>query len=569
MDFLIGLIKNPFIALFITITLGYLFGKIKYRTFVLGGIAGSLIMGVVVGQLNIKIPSSVGPLFFALFIYAVGYQGGAQFFKSINRRTLVELISASLTCVLGLGTVLLFAWWFNLDKGIAAGLAAGGLTQSAMIGSSGSAIAHLGLSETLTHTLQTNVAVGYAVCYIFGSFGPILLLATVFPLMMRWNLRKEAINLAAQQTHGDPELEPGQFSALGSLKTRVFQIKTDSKIVGKTSEGAFADTDHDAGVEAILRDDKMLELKPDTVIKAGDIVAITAKTDFLLTLADLIGPEVSKPDSLKLIEQNQNCVLTNKSLAGKTIAQLYQALSLKKCYGIFVNKISRFGDILPLTRNLKLQKGDEIELVGKAKDVSSIGKVIGSLVSAAPVTDFVFFGIGMALGFLLGLITFSIFGVDINLGSGVGCLLSGLVFGWLRANHPRYGALPTGASNFLRDFGLAVFVASVGITAGPEAVTAIKEHGMQLFILGIGVTLIPQILTFFISYYALRIRNPITLLATIAGGRSANPGFAAILEKAGNSTPVVPFTATYALANIWLTLWGPVVVALVATLPAK
>ncbi|WP_317135142.1 aspartate-alanine antiporter-like transporter [Piscirickettsia litoralis] len=150
-----------------------------------------------------------------------------------------------------------------------------------------------------------------------------------------------------------------------------------------------------------------------------------------------------------------------------------------------------------------------------------------------------------------------------SIGTGGGCLFSGLIFGWLRSTHPRYGALPTGASNFLRDFGLAVFVATVGITAGPQAIQTIKQYGIELFLLGIGVTLIPQIITFFISYYLLRIKNPIEILATIAGGRSANPGFAALLDKAGNSTPVIPFTATYAIANIWLTLWGPIIIGLV------
>jgi AspT/YidE/YbjL antiporter-like protein len=161
------------------------------------------------------------------------------------------------------------------------------------------------------------------------------------------------------------------------------------------------------------------------------------------------------------------------------------------------------------------------------------------------------------------MLTINIFGVSISIGSGGGCLLSGLVFGWLRSRHPQIGALPSGASNFLRDFGLAVFVATVGITAGPQALVAIKQYGMELFLLGVGVTIIPQIITFFISYYLLKIKNPIEILATIAGGRSANPAFAALLEKAGNSTPVVSFTATYAIANIWLTLWGPIIVALV------
>jgi AspT/YidE/YbjL antiporter-like protein len=171
----------------------------------------------------------------------------------------------------------------------------------------------------------------------------------------------------------------------------------------------------------------------------------------------------------------------------------------------------------------------------------------------------------MTVGMLLGMISFKLGGIPVTLGSGVGCLLSGLFFGWLRFTRPRFAALPDGATNFLRDFGLAVFVALVGINAAPQALEAIKQNGLTLLLLGAGVTIIPQIITFYISYFALRIRNPIIAMSAVAGGRSANPAFAALLEKAGNTTPVATFTITYAIANIFLTLWGPVVVGVVQT----
>jgi AspT/YidE/YbjL antiporter-like protein len=243
---------------------------------------------------------------------------------------------------------------------------------------------------------------------------------------------------------------------------------------------------------------------------------------------------------------------------------MYKKLRSEKQYGVFVHSVRRLGDTIPVTSDLKLKQGDELELIGSPKDLDKFCSEIGKSISAVPLTDFIFFGFGMALGFLFGLVGFKVFGVSVYLGSGVGCLISGLIFGWIRSVKPAYGALPTGASNFLRDFGLVVFVASVGLTAGPAALTAIKSNGMNLFLMGIGVTLIPQIISFYISYYLLKIKNPIILLSTIAGGRSANPGFAALLEKAGNATPVLPFTASYVLANIWLTLWGPIIIALVA-----
>lgn len=156
--------------------MGYLIGKFRIKTFVLGGIAGSLIVGVVIGQIGINLSPELGSIFFALFIYAVGYQGGPQFFRSLNKQTLVQLGSATLTCLFGLACVLIAAYWFHLDRGTAAGLGVGALTQSAMIGTASGAIAKLGLSAEQIKHMQSNVAVGYAVCYIFGSFSTALLI---------------------------------------------------------------------------------------------------------------------------------------------------------------------------------------------------------------------------------------------------------------------------------------------------------------------------------------------------------------------------------------------------------
>lgn len=563
MSFLHSLFEQaPLLALFITIALGYFVGKFRVKRFVLGGIAGSLLVGVLIGQLGIKLPTGIGGIFFALFIYAVGYQGGAQFFRSLNKEMAIQLFSASVTCVLGLLCVLAAAIVFHLDRGTAAGLAAGALTQSAMIGTASSAIAKLHLSSHVTQVMQSNVAVGYAVCYIFGSFGPILLLATVFPSMMGWDLRKEAIKLAKTKAGDQSAPSAGEFNALQQIDTRVYCVSPQSSVIGKTVISIFENNTNMA-IEALMRNNALIDMTPTTVLQPNDTIAVTGKIQAFAQHQDLFGPEVDKPQGMQLIEETRQVVLTNKKYNKTTIGQWYQKIDIAKRYGVFITSISHLGEKIPADSNTVLHRGDEIELAGRSADLNRVSKLLGRTLSAAPITDFIFFGLGMAIGVLLGLISFKVLGISVTLGSGVGCLFSGLIFGWLRSTHPRFGALPTGASNFLRDFGLAVFVSVIGITAGPQAIQTIKQYGMELFFLGVGVTLIPQIITFYFSYYILRIKNPITLLATIAGGKSANPGFAALLDKAGNSTPVVSFTATYAIANILLTLWGPVIIGLI------
>jgi putative transport protein len=556
------LTAEPLLALFLTIALGYLVGKLKAGNFVLGGIAGTLLVGVVIGQFGVDINSGIKAIFFALFIYAVGFQGGPQFFHALNRRSLNQLASAFVMCFAGLLCVLAAAWMFDLDRGMAAGLAAGGLTQSAIIGTAGDAIGKLGLSAELTKTMQTNVAVGYAVCYIFGSLGPIIMVSWFLPLIMKWDVRKEAIKLANLLSGGHPELDPGQFNAAQPIATRIYEIATDSKAAGKTAL-AIDQQLSDVSVEAIYREGKAIDLTDTTIIGVGDRVAITGMISVMENACGLLGREVTPPNGLLLVQENREIILTNPALNDREIREIHDHVNVETRHGVFLTAVKRMGLDLPLLDKLQLKRGDELHFTGSPTDLNRVQSKIGYKISAAAVTDFIFFGIGMLIGMLIGMIQFKIWGIPISIGSGGGCLLSGLFFGWPRSVHPNFAALPVGASNFLRDFGLAVFVGIVGISAGPQALVAIQHYGLTLFFLGVGVTLIPQIITFFFSYYVLRIQSPIEALACVAGGRSANPAFAALLAKAGNATPVVSFTVTYAVANVFLTLWGPLIVGII------
>ncbi len=323
----------PLLAVFVTVCLGYVVGKLTIGQFVLGGVAGSLLVGVLIGQLGIHLDTAMKSIFFALFIYAVGYQGGPQFFRSINRRSLNQLVSAFVMCLVGLICVLISAWTFDLDRGTAAGLAAGGLTQSAIIGTAGDAIAKLGVSAEQIKVMQTNVAVGYAVCYIFGNLGPIIVVTWFLPMVMKWDIRQEAIKLAKEMSGGRAELEPGQFNAIRKVVTRVYSVAADSNASGKTAIDIDGDLS-DASVEEILRDGQSMAVSDDTVLKAGDSVAVTGRVEVLRDTASYFGQETAAPESFQLVEEHREIILTRPQFIGKTIGAMHDELNVQTRHGV-------------------------------------------------------------------------------------------------------------------------------------------------------------------------------------------------------------------------------------------
>ncbi|MEZ9266936.1 aspartate-alanine antiporter [Vibrio splendidus] len=568
MSFIIEQLRDyPFIALFLSLGLGYLIGKIKIGKFELGGIAGSLLVAVALGQIGgIAISNEVKSIFFALFIFMVGYNGGPQFFSSFRLSSLTRLFASFMMTFVGLITVVLLSKWAGLDKGLAAGLAAGGLTQSAIIGTAGNAIDQLNLAPDVTSTLKTNVAVGYSITYIFGSLGPILMMSLI-PMVMGWNITKEAKKLAEKMGAGSKQLNEGEFSALSRVSSRAYQVTANSMFVGKSVVELEEAFDADLTIEAIYRShqdtESTLDLAKNPILAAGDKVYLTGLTQAFPKVTSL-GIELGEfSEESNVVQTQQKVVLTNKKLAGITLRKLHDETNARIRRGVYITQLSRMGHDISTLPETELHIGDEITLVGQKEDIAKVIKKIGYNSPLPSVTDFVTMSFGMVLGYLIGEIGFTIGGSHIALGSGLGCLVSGLLVGYLRMRTPRLGSVNHGAANFMQTFGLAVFVAVVGINAGAPALTAIKENGITLLLLGVLVTLIPQVLTFLFNYYVLKIKNPVEALAVIAGSRSANPAFASLLEKTQNSTPVPSFTMTYAVANIFLTLWGPIIINLI------
>ncbi|MDR3101251.1 MAG: aspartate-alanine antiporter [Paraburkholderia sp.] len=551
--------KSPEIALFLSLAVGYWVGQINFGKFQLGGVGGSLLAAVVISQVGVTIDNGVKSVMFAVFIYAVGYDSGPGFFNSLNRKTLREIAMAVFMALAGLATVLVCAKLFHLNKGLAAGLAAGGMTQSAIIGTAGDAIARLGLPPDQVKAMQADVAIGYAVTYVFGSLGAIIVCVNILPKFMGRSLKDASTDAEREMAGGDVAAAPGQLAALPELFGRVFRVEVAAGKTVKQIEVAQKDL---VAIEKIRRAGKIVDATPDFVLSRDDLVLVVGRREQMVEVGELIGSEMPDSGGMSLVMQTRQVVFTKKGMNHTTIGEVRKNVDRDLRHGVYIEKIERSGQPVPVLPGSKLEHGDVITVYGTATDTKRAVQAAGYELAYSNKTDFIYMGVGLVLGLLVGLIVVNVAGIPLTLGSGGGCLLAGLLFGWMRGKHPMYGVMPPAASQLLKDFGLAAFVAVVGLNSGLQAVVTIKQSGITIFLLGVVVTIVPLILTMLFGRYVLKYNNAAILAGALSGSRSANPAFGGILDKAESAVPTVPFAITYAIANVLLTLLGPLVVGL-------
>ncbi|GGP24876.1 aspartate-alanine antiporter [Silvimonas amylolytica] len=561
MDWLHDIFKHaPEIALFFSLAVGYRIGQIHFGKFQLGGVAGSLLVAVVVSQVGVSVDPGVKAVLFALFIYAVGYESGPSFFSSLGRQSIREIILAAVLSITGLLTVVICAKIFALDKGLAAGIAAGGLTQSAIIGTAGDAITKLGLGADEVKRLQANVAIGYAVTYVFGSFGAIIVCVNMLPKLMGRSIREDAIAAEASQQAGVHVLGPGQVAAAPALVGRLYQV---GPAAGRQVSEIEQSSEPPITLEKLKRDGKVIDIAADTQLQQGDIVLVVGRRTAVLEQAPRLGTEIHGEEGMDLVVQARELVVTSQQLIGKSLKEIAEQTSPVVRHGVYLTAVSRMGKPLPMGPDTRIERGDTVQIYGAERDINRVAGLIGYMVVQSDKTDFVYMGAGLVVGLLIGLIVVKLGSIPLTLGSGGGALLSGLLFGWYRAKKQNFGLIPTGAVQLLKDLGLAGFVVVVGLSSGLQAVETIKAQGMSIFLIGVVVTMLPMILTMLFGRYVLRYDNVAVFAGALSGSRSANPAFGEILTKAENAVPTVPFAITYALANVFLTLLGPLIVALV------
>ncbi|GAA2353826.1 aspartate-alanine antiporter [Catellatospora methionotrophica] len=561
LDWLGDLLRStPGLALFGCLAAGFALGRVRFWRITLGGVAGTLLVALIVGLLDVTLTPELRNVAFALFIFTLGYLAGPSFFASLNRRALRYAVFTVIQVTTLVALVCVATVALGLDQGTAAGLLAGGTTSSSVLGTAGEAIGALPVGPERVRELQSNLATAYSIAYIFSLVTLILFTSQFVPMLMRVDLREQARELW-RKLGGEPERSESTARAVPGVVGRVYVVDAAH---GLTLAQLTEALGTEAAVERLRRDGEITEAAPETVLRAGDRLVVVGEREALLRAERLIGPETlgtgNDPLSLDVAE----VVITDRRYRGWTLEQLHRQVPPR---GVFVTGLSRMEHALPVKPWTDITTGDTVRLTGAGPDLDAYTPLLGIRINPAVKADLSFIALGVVVGMLIGRLSMPVGGVPLSLGIGGGCLFSGLFFGWLRARHPTYGQYHPAAAQVIQQFGLATFVCAVGLGAGPGALTLIERYGVLLPLVAVLVTAIPALLSLWAGSRLMRLPAPL-VAGAIAGQQCSTPAVDAVREAAGNTTPLLSYTIVYAFSAVLLPLLGPLIVALSSALVA-
>jgi putative transport protein len=546
------------LAVFLTLAIGFLIGRLRIGTFSLGTAVGTLLAGVAIGQLNIQVAAVVKYVFFDLFLFTTGYKVGPQFFRALKKDALPQLALTLVLCLTCLLAAFTAAKLLGYDVGTAAGMLAGAFTESTVIGTASDAINRVATIPDAEKTgLINNIPVAYAVTYLVGTALIVWFLPNVGPKLMGVNLKEEARKLRAKIAASGGG-EPETLSAYQALAVRAYQVTSPNLINRNVGELEARPKQARVFISRIRREGKIIEPDPATVVREGDVIAVLTRSELHTARGAEIGTEVDDKELLSFPIDVLDVVITNKSHVGKTIVDL---AAMEFARGVFLKKLTRVGEQMPFSPATQVERGDILTLVGATRDVERAAKDLGYADRQTVMTDMIFVGLGIVLGGFLGLLTVTVAGLPLTLTASGGALIMGLVFGWLRAVHPTFGRIPGSAMWIFDTVGLTVFMACVGLAAGPSFFSGLQKSGVSLVFVGVVIAILPHAVSILFGRYVLKM-NPVIVLGACSGAGTITAALRAIQEEAQSDLPALGYTVPYAIGNIVLTAWGPVLVAM-------
>jgi putative transport protein len=560
LNYIISAIRqNPELAIFLTVAVGFLIGKIRFRSFSLGIVVGCLLAGVLIGQLDIKVPAIVKVVFFDLFLFTTGYKVGPQFFRGLKADALPQVLLTVVLCVMCLFTAFGMSKLLGYDVGTAAGLLAGAFSESTVIGTAGDAIQRLAISDAERAMLVNNIPVAYAVTYLVGTAALVWFIPTIGPKLMGINLRDEAARMRSI-TAGTGATAEGVMSAARAFDVRAYRLANPALFNLTVADLEALPEDVRVFILRVRRGNQIIESKPDLIICEGDVIAVIGRQEVHTNRGSRVGPEVSDAELLNIPVEMLDVVVTNRLLARKSLLEIAQ---LEASRGVFVSRFTRAGVAMPLAPDTIVDRGDILRLIGPVTEVERAASLLGYPDRATAATDMVFVGFGIFLGGLVGLLSVVVWGVPLTLTTSGGALIMGLAFGWLRSVYPLFGRIPEPAIWIFDTLGLCLFISIVGLNAGPTFISGLQTTGISLVFVGLFAALLPHTVAILFGRFVLKM-NPLIVLGACAGAGTITAALRAVQDEAQSDVPALGYTVPYAIGNILLTAWGPVRVAMMA-----
>ncbi len=529
-------VGHSILLLSFVIALGIQLGKIKIFGVSLG-ITFVLFVGIIMGHFGITINPHVIHFFqefgLILFVYSVGMQVGPGFFSSFRQGGITLNMLACGVIFLGVLTTIVIHYMTNIPMPTMVGILSGAVTNTPGLGAAQQAFSDMhGVSDN-------SIPMGYAVAYPLGVIG-IILSTIIIRYVFRVSFQKENEMLEKEDNS----------HANGAIPISLV-VKNPAIFNKKVREISSLLEHRDFVISRIWRDnDKKIEMvSADTVLQENDKVFVITTEQDAETLKIFIGEaiDMERKQWIRMESQfiNRRILITKPELNGKHLGDL----KLRKLYGINITRINRAGVDLVAKPNLTLQVGDRVNVVGTEASIANVEKVLGNSLKRLNEPNLIAIFVGIALGIFLGSIPMTFPGIPqpIKLGLAGGPLIVAILisrFGY----HYKLITYTTQSANFmLREVGIAMFLACVGLRAGDGFVdTIINDGGFAWIGYGVIITMLPLLIIGFIARYFFKI-NYFTLMGLIAGSTTDPPALAYSNQTAGNDAPSVGYATVYPL----------------------
>jgi len=525
---------NDILLLFVVLALGLCLGKLRLGSVQLGNSIGVLVVSLLLGQQHFTINTDALSLGFMLFIFCVGVEAGPNFFSIFFRdgknyfMLAIVMVVSALLLALGLGK--LFGW----DIGLTAGMLAGSMTSTPVLVGAGDTLRQSISDPKQLGLMQDQLSLGYAVTYLIG------LVSLIFGARYLPRLQHQDLPTCAQQIARERGLDADSQRKVFLPVIRAYRV----------------------GPELVAWSGGK-NLRELGIYRQTDDISLVGYPDAHARLDPSFrnGKEVFDRDLLDMRIVTEEIVVKNHNAVNKRLSKLNLT-----DHGCFLNRVIRSQIEMPIDDSIMLNKGDVLQVSGEARRVKSVADRIGFIAIHSQMTDLLAFCAFFIVGLMIGLITFQFSNFSFGIGNAAGLLFAGIMLGFLRANHPTFGYIPQGALTMVKEFGLMVFMAGGGLSAGSGINHGLSSDGALMLLCGLLVSLIPVIICYLFGAYVLRM-NRALLFGAIMGARTCAPAMEIISDTARSNIPALGYAGTYAIANVLLTLAGTLIVIIWPILP--